>query len=149
MRKKHPRTSSALKSSKPAVKDVRTTAWTTAPSPFASDPRLPKPGSTIERTWHDRDLKVKVLADHLEFEGRTYRSLSAIARELMGGKQVNGFLFFKLTAAPRTAAQPKDGKAAKKTAPKKPRAAKAAPAKGAAGPKDAATETALAAAKGA
>ena len=86
-------------------------------SPFAQDPRLPKPGSTITKEWHGRKLEVKVFSDHFEFRGKSYRSLSRIACDLVGGS-VNGFRFFGLTS---------DRKAASHAAPS-PRAAKTAPA---------------------
>ena len=48
------------------------------------------------RTFQGRDLVVQVLDDGFAFEGRRYRSLSAIAREVTGS-QWNGFAFFGLT----------------------------------------------------
>jgi len=59
------------------------------------DSRLPPHGSYLEREYKGRRIIVKVLADGFEFEGRAYRSLSAIAREVTGTKR-NGFLFFNL-----------------------------------------------------
>ena len=59
------------------------------------DRRLPAPGSILRRHYKGREIIVRVLADGFEFEGRIYRSLSAIARELTGTKW-NGFLFFDL-----------------------------------------------------
>ena len=60
------------------------------------DARLPQPGSYLEREYKGRRVIVKVLAKGFEFEGRIYRSLSAIASEVAGTKW-NGFLFFNLT----------------------------------------------------
>lgn len=40
--------------------------------------------------------EVLVLEKHLEYDGRRYRSLSAVAVEISGG-QVNGFAFFART----------------------------------------------------
>jgi Protein of unknown function (DUF2924) len=57
------------------------------------DSRLPPHGSYLEREYKGRRVIVKVLVDGFEFEGRVYRSLSAIAREVTGTKW-NGFLFF-------------------------------------------------------
>ena len=48
------------------------------------------------RAFQGRDLVVQVLDDGFAFEGRRYRSLSAIAREVTGS-QWNGFAFFGLT----------------------------------------------------
>ncbi len=45
--------------------------------------------------WNDRRYEVTVLADGYEFEGRTFRSLSAVAREITGTRW-NGKVFFGL-----------------------------------------------------
>ncbi len=59
------------------------------------DPRLPPPGNWIERPYKDQVVRVLVLADNFEYEGRRYRSLSAIAKEITGS-HINGFTFFRL-----------------------------------------------------
>jgi hypothetical protein len=59
------------------------------------DPRLPPPGTYLEREYKGRRVIVKILVDGFEFDSRRYRSLSAIAREVTGTKW-NGFLFFNL-----------------------------------------------------
>lgn len=66
--------------------------------PFAPhrDVRLPLPGTTLTREYKGRVLRVTVLDGGFEFEGRVYRSLSAVAREVTGSTW-NGFLFFGLT----------------------------------------------------
>ena len=61
------------------------------------DPRLPAPGSAIERSYKGRKIAVKVREDGFEYAGKLYKSLSAIAREVTGTKW-NGFLFFGLAA---------------------------------------------------
>ena len=58
-----------------------------------ADPRLPAPGATVERRYKGRDIVVKVRKEGFEYEGKLYKSLSAIAREVTGTKW-NGFLFF-------------------------------------------------------
>ena len=63
----------------------------------ALDPRLPPPGTYLEREYKGRRVIVKILVDGFEFDSRRYRSLSAIAREVTGTKW-NGFLFFNLVA---------------------------------------------------
>ena len=63
----------------------------------ALDPRLPPPGTYLEREYKGRRVIVKVLVNGFEFDGAIYRSLSAIAHEITGTKW-NGFLFFNLTA---------------------------------------------------
>ena len=63
----------------------------------ALDPRLPPPGTYLEREYKGRRIIAKILEDGFEFGGEIYRSLSAIAQEATGTKW-NGFLFFNLTA---------------------------------------------------
>jgi hypothetical protein len=59
------------------------------------DPRLPPPGAYVERLYKGKMIRVLVLTDGFEYEGRRYRSLSNIAGEL-SGSSYNGFVFFKL-----------------------------------------------------
>ena len=59
------------------------------------DPRLPAVGTVIEREYQGKTLRVKVLEDGFEFRGKTYRSLSAVAREATSTTW-NGLLFFHL-----------------------------------------------------
>jgi hypothetical protein len=59
------------------------------------DPRLPTPGTVLVRTFGERDHEVKVLKDAFEYKGKTYSSLSAIAKEVTGTSW-NGFGFFGL-----------------------------------------------------
>jgi hypothetical protein len=61
----------------------------------ALDPRLPPPGTYLEREYKGRRIIAKILEDGFEFDGEIYRSLSAIAQEATGTKW-NGFLFFNL-----------------------------------------------------
>ena len=77
----------------PAAEQARTTAGRLSPS---RDRRLPLPGTLLVRAFQGRDLVVQVLDDGFAFEGRRYRSLSAIARQVTGS-QWNGFAFFGLT----------------------------------------------------
>ena len=62
-----------------------------------ADPRLPAPGGVVERRYKGRDIVVKVRQEGFEYEGKLYKSLSAIAREVTGTKW-NGFLFFGCAA---------------------------------------------------
>jgi DUF2924 family protein len=66
--------------------------------PCDADPRLPVPGTLLTRRYKERDVIVKVLKNGFEFEGKIYRSLSAIAREVTGTKW-NGYVFFNLEQA--------------------------------------------------
>ena len=71
-----------------------------------ADPRLPAVGQVIVKQYKGRELRVIRLADRFEFEGRDYPSLSKIAREVIGGAQVNGFAFFGLNPKPAAPAEP-------------------------------------------
>ena len=62
------------------------------------DPRLPLPGTLLAREFQGRDIVVKVLDNGFEFDGRRYKSLSAIAKEVTGSKW-NGFLFFGIAGS--------------------------------------------------
>ena len=65
--------------------------------PAEADPRLPPVGEEIAREYKGRKIVVKVRDAGFEYEGKLYRSLSAIAREVTGTKW-NGFLFFGCAA---------------------------------------------------
>jgi len=66
------------------------------PGYIVRDPRLPSPGSVITREYHGREIRVAVLEKGFEWEGRPYRSLSAVAHAVTGQKW-NGLLFMGLT----------------------------------------------------
>lgn len=65
------------------------------------DPRLPSPGSVITRKYHGREIRVTITEAGFEWEGRPYRSLSALARDV-SGQRWNGMLFFGLTQRRKT-----------------------------------------------
>lgn len=65
-----------------------------------SPQRLPPPGSIITRAYKDRNIQVRVLATGFEFEGATFKSLSAVAKAATG-QHCNGFLFFRLQGGKR------------------------------------------------
>jgi hypothetical protein len=62
---------------------------------FDNDNRLPPPGSVLTRIYKGEALQVRVLDGGFEFEGRAFKSLSAVAREITG-THCNGFHFFRL-----------------------------------------------------
>jgi hypothetical protein len=64
---------------------------------FASDERLPPPGTVITRKYKGGVVQVKVLAEGFEYAGEVFGSLSAVAKAITGS-HCNGFLFFKLNA---------------------------------------------------
>lgn len=59
------------------------------------DARLPIPGSVIAKDYKGTRVEVKVLDKGFEYQAKTYRSLSAIAKEV-SGNHWNGYLFFGL-----------------------------------------------------
>jgi hypothetical protein len=62
---------------------------------FDNDHRLPPPGSILTRNYKGESLQVKVLEDGFEFEGKTFKTLSAVAKAITGS-HCNGFHFFRL-----------------------------------------------------
>ncbi|MEM6464262.1 MAG: DUF2924 domain-containing protein [Pseudomonadota bacterium] len=68
-------------------------ANTRARPKVASSPLTP--GTRLIRQWHGRNHSVDVIEEGFVFEGRTYRSLSAIAREITGARW-SGPRFFGL-----------------------------------------------------
>ena len=60
------------------------------------DSRLPMSGSILVKEYQGKTLVVHVLDRGFEYDGRRFRSLSAIAKDITGTKW-NGFLFFGLT----------------------------------------------------
>ena len=66
-----------------------------AHEPKQRDARLPAPGTVIEREHDGKTIKVTVLDDGFRYGSQTYRSLSAIAKEVTGTSW-NGLLFFRL-----------------------------------------------------
>lgn len=82
---------------KPAREVRRVPKSAPAPESKARDPRLPEAGTVLVREHGGFDHEVEVLEDGFRYRGRTYRSLSAIAREITGTAW-NGFLFFGLKA---------------------------------------------------
>jgi hypothetical protein len=66
-----------------------------APPAMPRDPRLPPAGSTLKRLFNGKEHLVRVLDSGFEYEGRTFESLSAVARTIAGTRW-NGFLFFNL-----------------------------------------------------
>jgi Protein of unknown function (DUF2924) len=63
--------------------------------------RLPPPGTILHRSYKGAIVQVKVLQDGFAFEGKVYRSLSAVAKAVTGS-HCNGHLFFR--CAPKGAA---------------------------------------------
>ena len=61
-----------------------------------SDDRLPVPGTVLRREYRGVQHEVQVLPSGFEYEGKVYRSLSAVAAAITGSHW-NGFHFFGLS----------------------------------------------------
>ena len=55
----------------------------------------PIPGTRLVREWQGKRHEVIVLPEGFDYEGRPYRSLTAVARHITGGSW-NGLVFFGL-----------------------------------------------------
>jgi len=65
------------------------------------DSRRPVAGTRLVREWNGAEHTVTVLRDGFEFEGRKYKSLSAIARAITGTRW-NGWRFFGIREIKRS-----------------------------------------------
>ena len=70
----------------------------TADTPRTRDPSEPPVGTTLVREWHGQQIRVAVRDNGYEWNGATYRSLSAVARAITNVRW-NGRLFFNLAPA--------------------------------------------------
>lgn len=68
-----------------------------------SDPRNPVIGTRLVREWDGAEHTITVLKDGFDWQGRRYKSLSAVARDITG-TQWNGYRFFGLRENRRDAA---------------------------------------------
>ena len=59
------------------------------------DQRLSIPGTVLTKVYKGVPFQVKVLAKGIELQGKTYRSLTAVA-QVITGMHWNGYLFFGL-----------------------------------------------------
>jgi Protein of unknown function (DUF2924) len=58
--------------------------------------RLPPPGTVLIRPYKGQTLQVRVLADGLVYDGKVYRSLSAVAKAITG-THCSGHWFFRVS----------------------------------------------------
>jgi Protein of unknown function (DUF2924) len=92
------------------------TGGTIAPPP---GPKI-KPGSRLVREWHGRTHTVCVTQAGFEFQGKSYRSLTRIARDITGA-QWSGPRFFGLTKRSAIARAARDNPtSSEETIPEKP-----------------------------
>jgi len=57
------------------------------------DRRLPIPGAILKKEYKGRIYEVKILEKGFEYDGKVYKTLSAIAKAITGAHW-NGYLFF-------------------------------------------------------
>ena len=67
------------------------------------DPRNPVTGTRLIREWEGVEHTVTVLKDGFDWQGRKFKSLSAVAREITGTRW-NGYRFFGMRERKREAA---------------------------------------------
>jgi len=67
----------------------------TAARTTARDERLPMPGTILVRQYHGQTLEVKVFQEGFEYDGRIYKSLTAVAKRITA-RHWNGYHFFGL-----------------------------------------------------
>jgi hypothetical protein len=60
----------------------------------ARDPRLPAPGKVLARTYKGKQYRVTVLDAGFRFDGKDWRSLTAIARAVTGYPAISGPAWF-------------------------------------------------------
>jgi len=74
-----------------------------------ADARLPLPGAILTRQYKGQRLEVTVLERGFAYQGRVYRSLSAVAKTITGS-HCSGFLFFRTAMGPMGPVGPKEDK---------------------------------------
>ena len=65
------------------------------------DISAPAAGTVISKLYKGHELRVVVRDDGLEYDGRMFPSLTAIAKAVTGSKSINGRLFFGLSTRKR------------------------------------------------
>lgn len=65
-------------------------------SPKERDGRLPAVGAVITKKYHGQNLEVKVLETGFEYQGKTYKSISRVAMNIVK-RPISGYVFFGLS----------------------------------------------------
>lgn len=60
------------------------------------DSRLPVVDTIITKTYHGQTFEVKVLENGFAYQGKTYKSISRVAMEIVK-RPISGYVFFGLT----------------------------------------------------
>lgn len=113
-KQKQPKSKKAGKARK-TPKSVAPVTTEKAPRTRELDPRIPAAGTILTRVYKGREHRLKVLADGFEYEGETFRSLTAAAKRATGYPSIAGTDWWGVSkrpaATPKTAAQKRKGKA--------------------------------------
>jgi len=93
--KKTPKASPATKTpGRRAVK--KATPSKGAPASVAGTLRLPAIGEKMTRTYQGKDHVVEIVEGGFRYQGETYTSLTALAKQITGYKAISGPAFFGL-----------------------------------------------------
>lgn len=78
------------------VKSTKQVVDVVTPKPKERDVRLPAVGTVITKTYHGQTIEVKVLENGFEYQGKTYKSMSRVAMEIVK-RPISGYVFFGLS----------------------------------------------------
>ena len=84
------------KSKQVVVKSTKQVADVAEQTPKERDGRLPGVGAVITKTYRGKTIEVKMLENGFEYEGKTYKSISRVAMEIVK-RPISGYVFFGLS----------------------------------------------------
>ena len=85
------------KTKQPVVKVAKQKfADVASPKPKERDVRLPAVGTVITKTYRGKSIEVKVLENGFEYQGKTYKSISRVAMDIVK-RPISGYVFFGLS----------------------------------------------------
>ncbi len=88
---------------KEPIRTRRTEPETPSPVLAKRDPRIPPPGTVLERNFKGQHIAVKILEHGFEWNGHVFPSFSAAVKTATG-KSYSPFSFFKLGSKPKAGA---------------------------------------------
>ena len=84
------------KTTQVVVKSTKQVVDVATPKPKERDSRLPAVGAVITKTYRGKSIEVKVLENGFEYQGKTYKSISRVAMEIVK-RPISGYVFFGLS----------------------------------------------------
>ncbi|MDP2922649.1 MAG: DUF2924 domain-containing protein [Candidatus Omnitrophota bacterium] len=78
-----------------SLRSIINTNGSSKKSKLSRDKRLPIPGTVITKEYKGIKLQIKAIESGFEYNNKTYKSLTSIAKEVTGAHW-NGYLFFNL-----------------------------------------------------